>query len=94
MRRFPIAAVVAVCGIAPALAGEVPVRKIHFERPSYDRPLEKAVMRIVASRIGDIRGPLAMDMGSLLVALHFERVRAASQANPMTAPLRLAAITY
>ncbi|GLS32732.1 hypothetical protein SAMN04488498_12063 [Mesorhizobium albiziae] len=94
MRRFLIAAVVAVCGIAPALAGEVLVRKIHFERPSYDRTLEKAVMRIVARRIGDIRGPLATDMGPLLVALHTERVRAASEANPMTAPLRLAAITY
>ena len=97
MRQLLIFALIASCATAPVLAGEMPRRKIDiFERPSYDRKLEQAVMRIVAGRIGEIRGPLNTDVGPLLVALDNERTWNAAANSLMTAPLplRLAASTY
>ncbi|MCV3243774.1 hypothetical protein [Mesorhizobium sp. ZC-5] len=97
MRKPAMFALIASCAATPVLAGEMPRRKIDiFERPSYDRKLEQAVMRIVAGRIGDIRGPLKADVGPLLVALDNERAWNAAASSLMTAPLplRLAASTY
>ena len=97
MGKLLMFALIASCAATPVLAGEMPRRKIDiFERPSYDRKLEQAVMRIVAGRIGEIRGPLQTDIGPLLVALDNERAWNASASSLMTAPLplRLAANTY
>ena len=97
MRKLAMFALIAACATTPVLAGEVPRRKIDiFERPSYDRKLEQAVMRIVAGRIGEIRGPLKADVGPLLVALDNERAWNAAANSLMTVPLplRLAANTY
>lgn len=96
MRILLVVAFAAACGTMPASAQDVPNKKIDVERPSYDRKLEQAVMRIVAGRIGDLRGPLKSDMGPLLVALDAERARlteAADQAGPLL-PLRLFASVY
>jgi hypothetical protein len=97
MGKLAMFALIASCAATPVLAGEMPRRKIDiFERPSYDRKLEQAVMRIVAGRIGEIRGPLQTDIGSLLVALDNERAWNAAASSLMRAPLplRLAANTY
>jgi hypothetical protein len=97
MGKLLMFALIASCAATPVLAGEMPRRKIDiFERPSYDRKLEQAVMRIVAGRIGEIRGPLQTDIGPLLVALDNERAWNAAASSLMTAPLplRLAANTY
>jgi hypothetical protein len=92
MRQLLIFALIASCATAPVLAGEMPRRKIDiFERPSYDRKLEQAVMRIVAGRIGEIRGPLNTDVGPLLVALDNERAWNAAASSLAPLPLRLAA---
>ena len=92
MRQLLIFALIASCATTPVLAGEMPRRKIDiFERPSYDRKLEQAVMRIVAGRIGEIRGPLNTDVGPLLVALDNERTWNAAASNLAPLPLRLAA---
>ena len=96
MQRLLIVALAASCGIAPVSAGELSRGKIGiFERPAYDRKLEQAVMRIVAGRIGEIRGPLAADIGPLLVAMRNERARAtdASASQPAPSP-RQAAYVY
>jgi hypothetical protein len=95
MQRLLIVALAASCGIAPVSAGELSRGKIGiFERPSYDRKLEQAVMRIVAGRIGEIRGALAADMGPLLVALGIERARATDASASQPAPSRQAAYAY
>lgn len=88
MRKLLIAAT-AACAAMPASAQDVPNKKIDVERPSYDRKLEQAVLRIVAGRIGDLRGPLISDMGPLLVALDAERVRLIGMASQSDARLSL-----
>jgi hypothetical protein len=96
MQRLLIVALAMSCGTAPVSAGELSRGKIGiFERPAYDRKLEQAVMRIVAGRIGEIRGPLATDMGPLLVALGNERARATdASSTPPAPPARQAAYAY
>jgi hypothetical protein len=79
----------------PALAGEMPrKKKIAIERPAYDRKLEQAAIRIVARRIGELRGALATDIGPVLVVQNAEEVSSASDgANGAVAPVGLAVIT-
>jgi hypothetical protein len=96
MQRLLIAALAASCGGVPVLAGELPRKKIDvFEWPAYDRKLEAAVMRIVAGRIGEIRGGLAADLGPVLV-VSVERAPASagSGANAAFLPIRLTVSTY
>lgn len=53
-----------VCALAAiVLAGQATAQ------PRYDRKLEEAVMKIVASRIGDIRGGFAFDARPVMVVV-------------------------
>jgi hypothetical protein len=59
-----LVALLAGCAAAtPAAAFEI--KKVTIEQPSYDRKLEQAAARIVAARMGDIRG--AFSPGDRLV---------------------------
>ena len=53
-------AAAAMMTAGPAQAFErAPIKRIEvFERPEYDRKLERAAVRIVAGKIGEIRGAI------------------------------------
>lgn len=100
LKTLMVAAAIS-CGTVSAQAGDASHPRIDiFDRPSYDRKLELAVKRIVARRIGTIRGGLEKDLGPLLVAqanesLSFNQIaRSLVGQGPLPTPTIYASITH
>lgn len=68
-RTFAFAAAFTAIAAGAAQAGEPHRAKIDVvSRPSYDARLEQAAIRIVAGRIGDIRGRVDIEIGAAMIA--------------------------
>lgn len=58
----------------------IPMGMPSVAQPRYDRKLEEAVIAIVASKVGDIRGGFALDARPVMVVVQDDGVRATADA--------------
>ncbi|MBX3583782.1 MAG: hypothetical protein KF810_17990 [Rhizobiaceae bacterium] len=64
----------------------VPMGVPSVAQPRYDRKLEEAVMAIVASKVGDIRGGFGLDARPGMVVVQDYFVSAATEAQSVAVP--------